>query len=83
MRLPKKVLGLILTFIVLGCALPALWPMLGTVTEDVTSMNVTGDAGGALIKTVWPVGLLLMGIGIAVALILFTLKKFGSLGRGR
>jgi hypothetical protein len=82
MRLPKSVIGLILVFVILGTLIPVLWPMLTDTSAGVGNMT-GGGAGGDLIKVVWPVALLLIGIGIAVALILFTIKKFGSLGRGR
>lgn len=71
----KKIIGIVLVIVVLGALIPVLWPMMMD-TGGVVG-NMTGsDAGTSFIKAMWPVILIIVGIGIAAGLIYYALKKF-------
>lgn len=76
----KILFGLIATvvvLIVLGFAIPVLWPMVATTaTANITAMTGT-DEGTVMIKAFWPIILMLVGLGISVGLIVYALKRFG------
>ena len=69
--------------IVIATAFPIVWPMVtsagynivGSVSENITGMTST-DVGTTTIKGFWPLILLVVGIGIAIGLIVYGLKKF-------
>jgi hypothetical protein len=65
----------ITVIVVLGYAIPVLWPVATTASENITAMTGT-DEGTVIIKAFWPVVLLLVGLGAAVGLIVFALKQF-------
>ena len=71
-----SVLGIVITIIILANAIPVLWPMATTAGANITAMTGT-DSGTTMIIAFWPVALLIIGIGIAVAIIVFALKQFG------
>jgi hypothetical protein len=79
----NKVIFLVLGFVILGALIPALWPVVENAATDVTGMNTT-SSGGTLIKTLWPVGLIVAAIGIGVFIIYFAIKQLGlgSIGGG-
>ena len=78
MAILGAVISIVVTIIVLANAIPVLWPLATTASGNITAMVGT-DAGTSLIKQFWPIVLLLVGIGIAIALIVYALKKFGVL----
>ena len=75
--------------IVIATAFPIVWPMVtsagynivGSVSENVTGMTGT-DAGTTTVVGFWPLIMLVVGIGIAIGLIMYGLKKFGVLSKG-
>lgn len=72
-----------LALIVLGALIPALWPMLQATTGNITAISGT-DTPTVFLKAMWPVALLVTGLGIVIAIILYAMKKFGVMGgRGR
>lgn len=73
----KKILGVILIVVVLGAAIPVILPLLFDTQGDIEAMNVTAspEAGG-LLKTMWPIVVMIIIIGIAAGLIFFALKRF-------
>lgn len=78
----KLLTGLILTvvvLIVLGTAIPALWPTAANTTNSINAMAGT-DSGTAMIKAFWPIALLVIGLGLAVGVIIYGLNKFGLFG---
>lgn len=68
-----------LVIIVLGALLPVLWPMLQATTTNITAIAGT-DAPTQFLKTMWPIALLVTGLGIVVAIVFYALRKFGVLG---
>lgn len=76
----KKVIGIVLMVVVLGALLPVLWPMVEDTAADVSG-NLSGTGpGGTFIATMWPIVLLIVGIGVAAGLIFYALKRFGGIG---
>ena len=80
MGLLVGLIGIVVVLIVIGTAFPILWPMVtGAVTDNITAMTGT-DAGTTTFISFWPVVLLVVGLGIAVGIVVFALRKFGLLG---
>lgn len=71
-------LGVVVVMVVMGSAIPVLWPVASNSTA-INAMSGT-DAGTTTIKSFWPIILLIIGIGLAVGLIVMALRKFGLLG---
>lgn len=71
-----------LVLIVLGALIPVLWPMLQDTQTDISALNATGSASTAFLQSMWPIALLVVGLGIVVAIILYALKRFGVMGSG-
>lgn len=68
-------IGVVITLIVLAYAIPELWPVLTTASENITSMSGT-DTGTSMIQAFWPIILMVVGLGLAAGLIVYALKKF-------
>lgn len=75
MEILYALLGVMVILIVLGSAIPVLWPLIVSSGDNISSMTGT-DSGTSLIQAFWPIILLLVGLGVAVALIIFAIKKF-------
>lgn len=74
----KKVVSVILLVVVLGALIPALWPSMQATDTDIQALNATaGDIATPFLQTIWPIVLLVIGIGIAAGLVFFALRKFG------
>ena len=80
MKMPKKILFMIITIVSLGILIPVLWPLMLGTSSDMAAINGT-DAGTVLLRTAWPVVLLLIGIGIAIELVVWTIRRFNVGGR--
>jgi len=74
-------MGVVVVIIVMARAIPVLWPLATEASENITGMTGT-DAGTTTIQAFWPIILLLVGLGVAIGLIIYALKKFGILGGG-
>ena len=74
----KKVLGVILIAVVIAALLPVLLPLLFDSIGDIDAITHE-DAGAelALLKTIWPIVVMVIIIGIAAGLVFFALKRFG------
>ena len=71
----KKILVVGLVIIVIGALLPSLWGMMMDTSDTVG--NLTGEgAGGTFIAAMWPIVLIIVGIGIAAGLIFYAIRKF-------
>ena len=82
MGLLISIIGVVVVLIVLGASVPILWPLATTYSANITSMTGT-DAGTTTMQAIWPVALLVIGLGLGVGLIVFALKKFGLMsGKG-
>ena len=82
MSLLSALIIIVVVMIVLGTSIPVLWPLLTDTSTNITAMTGT-DAGTTTIQAFWPIILLIIGLGVAVGLIVFALKKFGLFGGGR
>lgn len=78
LTLVGSLIGAVVMIIVLARAIPVLWPLATSASGNITAMTGT-DAGTTTIQAFWPVILLLIGLGMAVGLIVWALKKFGVL----
>ena len=74
-------IGVVVVIIVLANAIPVLWPIATGASANITAMTGT-DAGTETIQAFWPIVLLLVGLGIAISLIVYALRRFGVLGGG-
>ena len=74
-------ISVVVVLIVLGTAIPVLWPLATATSDNITAMTGT-DAGTTTIQAFWPVILLVIGMGVAVGLIVYGLRKFGLIGGG-
>lgn len=82
MRILYAVIGTVVTLIVVGLGFTKVWPLISqTVTGNVTAMSGT-DAGTGMFKAFWPIIVLIVGIGAAVGLVIYALRKFGLMGGG-
>lgn len=82
MALLVGMIGIVVVLLIIGTTFPILWPMVtGEVTDNITAMAGT-DAGTTTFQAFWPVVLLVVGIGLAVGLIVYGLRKFGLMGGG-
>ena len=61
--------------IVIATAFPIVWPMVTAASSNITAMTGT-DAGTTTVQGFWPLILLVVGIGIAIGLIMYGLKRF-------
>lgn len=66
--------------IVLGALIPVLWPMMEATDTDIQALTQTGPIT-VFLQTMWPIVLLVIGIGVAAGLVFYSLKKFGVIGR--
>ena len=73
------VLIVAITLVVLGAAIPVVWPMLQETETDIAALNESAGATAAtnFLESMWPIVILIVGLGIVVALIWFGLKRFG------
>lgn len=76
----KQVLGVVMLIIVLGALIPVLWPMMEATDTDIQALTQTGPIT-VFLQTMWPIVLLVIGIGVAAGLVFYSLKKFGVIGR--
>ena len=67
-----------IVLIVIAYSFPVLWPMVTTAGENITGMSGT-DAGTTTFQAFWPMVLLFVGLGVAIGLVIFAVKKFGLL----
>ena len=74
----KKVIGVVLVVVVLGALLPVLWPML--VDTDTAIQGLEGGGITDFLQAMWPIALIIIGIGIAAGLIFYALRSFGVIG---
>lgn len=78
----NRVIFLVLGIVIVGAMIPALWPVAEQTGTAIQAMNTTG-ASGDFIKTMWPIGLIVAGLGLGIWLIFFALSKLGVFGAGK
>jgi len=70
-------LAVLVTVVLLAYSIPILWPILTTASANITAMTGT-DEGTAAIQAFWPMILLFIGLGVAVAIIVYVYRRFFS-----
>lgn len=73
-----SLLGVVVVLVVMTQAIPVLWPLAANSTA-IDAMTGT-DAGTTTVQAFWPIILLLVGLGLAIGLVVFALRKFGLMG---
>lgn len=81
MKLIVGLVSVVVILVVVAAAFPTLWQTVTGASGNITGMAGT-DTGTTMVKTFWPIVLLVVGLGIAVGLIMFGLRKFGVLKDG-
>ena len=81
MKILVGIIGVVVVLIVLGATVPVIWPLATTYSANITSMTGT-DTGTLIMVALWPIVLLMVGIGVAIGAVMFALKKFGIMGKG-
>lgn len=79
MKILSALIGVMVVFLVLGLAIPQIWPLITETSGNITAMEGT-DAGTEIIQAFWPIALTLVGLGLGVAIIFVGIKKFQNLG---
>ena len=73
----KTVVGVLLIVIVLGALIPVILPELFDTVTDIEGLNVTASpTAGGMLKTLWPIVIMVIIIGISAGLIFFALRRF-------
>lgn len=72
----QAVVSVILIVIVLGALIPALWPKFSETATNIAALTQT-DAGTETLQSLWPIALVVVGIGIAAGIVFMALHKFG------
>lgn len=73
-------MGVAVVLIVIANVVPVLWPITVSAGGNVTAMTGT-DAGTTTFKAFWPIVLLLVGLGLAIGLITYAMRKFNMSGK--
>lgn len=71
----KGIITIVISVVVLGAAVPVLWPMIADSDTEIQAMTGT-DEGTGFIQKFWPVMILIGGIGLGVGILLMVMKKF-------
>lgn len=70
------VIGGVIGVVVLAKVAIALWPTFVGTNTDVAALTQT-DAGTETLQAIWPIVIVVVGIGIAAGAIFWALRKFG------
>lgn len=71
----KGIISIVVTVVILGTAVPVLWPMFAGSDTDIQAMVETDD-GTVFIQTFWPIMILIGGIGLVVGILYMVMKRF-------
>lgn len=74
--MPRNIVYLILTVVVIGMLLPVIFPMMTDTDTDIQAMTGTDDAT-VFLQTTWPIVLLVIGVVIALGVIMWAVNKLG------
>jgi hypothetical protein len=66
--------------VVIGAILPALWPTIVGSGTSIAALTQT-DAGTVTMKAIWPITIIIVGIGAGIMAIMYVIKKF-KIGQG-
>lgn len=73
--LAKGLITGVIAIVILGALIPVLFPLI--TDSDTAIQALTGtDDGTVMLQTIWPILLVICGIGIPVGVLFFALRKF-------
>ena len=73
----KTVIGVLLIVIVLGALIPVILPELFDTVTGIEGLNVTASpTAGGMLKTMWPIVIMVIILGVSAGLVFFALKRF-------
>lgn len=75
----KSIITVTVTVVILGTAVPVLWPLFAGSDTDIQAMTET-DSGTVFIQTFWPILILIGGIGLVVGIVYMVMRRF-NIGR--
>lgn len=70
----RKIVAVVMVPVVLGALFPVLWPLMTGSNTDIQALT-DNSTSTEFLKEGWPVFLLVIGIAIVLALILYALRK--------
>jgi len=72
----SALLSILVVFLVLGYTIPTIWPLISSnASAQIAAMTGT-DTGTVVLKALFPIAVLLVGIGLVVAIIMYAVNKF-------
>lgn len=71
----KGIISGVVGVVVLGTAIPVLWPLFAGSDTAIQAMTET-DSGTTTIQAFWPILVLIGGIGLVVGVIYMVMKRF-------
>lgn len=76
----KGLIAGVIGVVIFGALIPVLFPLI--TDSDTAIQALTGtDDGTVMLQTLWPILLVVSGVGIAVGVIYYALRKFGVMGK--
>lgn len=75
----QVVLAVMIVVVVIGAAIPVVWPIFVGTDTDIQAMTETDDAT-VFFKAIWPIALLVLGLSIGAGVIFWSLRKMGVIG---
>ena len=70
------VISVTVGIVVIGAILVALWPTITGTNTSVQAMTQS-DAGTTTLKALWPIAIIVIGIGVAAGVVIWACEKFG------
>lgn len=71
----KKFIGGAIGVVIIGTAIPVLWPMIAESDTNIQAMTGT-DVGTTTLQSWWPILLPIAAIAIGAMVVFFVIKKF-------
>lgn len=75
----KGLVGGVIGLVIFGALIPVLFPLITASDTDIQALTGTDD-GTVMLQTLWPILLIVCGVGIAVGVIYYALKRFRVMG---
>ena len=69
-------LSVLVIFLVLGYTIPTIWPLISNNASSQISAMTGTDTGTVVLKALFPIAVLLVGIGLVAAIIMYAVKQF-------
>ncbi len=72
----KTVVSVIVGVLIVGTLIGALWSPLAATDTTIQALTET-DAGTTMLKVMWPIALVVVGVGLAAGVVMWVLRKGG------